>query len=151
MSHGQSLDIGSLLDSEGALIVSLDADGADAAALSRNLYWLTRDDGAARALSAMAPQPVTLSARFEAAGPENHVAVTMTNTGAAPALNLKLTLLDARDERILPAYYSDNYVSLLPGESRVIDIAFPGAAPSGAVHVALRGWNAVATGTRAAH
>jgi hypothetical protein len=151
VSHGQSLDVGALLASEGALIVSLEANGADGAALSRNLYWLTRDDDAARALSAMAPQPITLTARLEPGAPETHVAATVTNAGPAPALNLKLTLLSDKGERILPAYYSDNYVSLLPGESRVVDIAFPNASDAGAVHVALRGWNAVATQTMAVH
>ena len=143
VSHGQSLDVGALLASEGALVVSLEADGPDGAALSRNLYCLTRDDASARTLSAMAPQPITLTARLAPGAPETHVAVTVTDAGPAPALNLKLTLLGDKGERILPAYYSDNYVSLMPGESRVVDIAFPKASGSGAVHVALRGWNAV--------
>ena len=33
--------------------------------------------------------------------------------------------------RILPAYYSDNYVSLLPGESREVDIEYPASADKG--------------------
>jgi hypothetical protein len=54
----------------------------------------------------------------------------------------KLTLLNASDgSRILPAYYSDNYVSLLPGESREIEIVYPGASAKGAATVAVRGWN----------
>ena len=75
----------------------------------------------------------------EGVAADTHLTATLTNTGSAPALNTKLTLLDASGQRILPAYYSDNYVSLLPGETRTIEIAYP-AAPS-APHVALRGWN----------
>lgn len=50
---------------------------------------------------------------------------------------------DPSGARILPAYYSDNYVSLLPGERRVLDIAYAASAAKGAPHVALRGWNTV--------
>lgn len=66
--------------------------------------------------------------------------VTLENTGRVAALAAKLTLLDNQAVRILPAYYSDNYVSLLPGEVRVIEIAHPGQQVAGA-RLSLRGWN----------
>ena len=54
--------------------------------------------------------------------------VELRNTGTTVALANKLTLLNAKDgSRILPAYYTDNYVSLLPGESREIEIEYPAA------------------------
>ena len=37
----------------------------------------------------------------------------------------RLMLLCADGTRILPAYYSDNYVSLLPGEERTITVRAP--------------------------
>jgi len=47
------------------------------------------------------------------------VTIQLTNPASVVSLENKLTLLDAGDKlRILPAYYSDNYVSLLPGQSR---------------------------------
>jgi hypothetical protein len=68
----------------------------------------------------------------------------LENTGPAVALAAKLTLLRASDgERILPAYFSDNYVSLLPGEKRVVEISYPEAKASAAAIVAIRGWNVV--------
>ncbi|MBV8971771.1 MAG: beta galactosidase jelly roll domain-containing protein [Sphingomonadaceae bacterium] len=125
-----------------ALIVALDARDAAGALLSHNLYWLAADDAGWRAIAAMAPQPVTLAVtRGADGGGDGHVAVTLANTGAAPALEAKLTLLDAAGARILPAYYSDNYVSLLPGERRTIDVAFPAGKRPAAI--ALRGWNVV--------
>jgi hypothetical protein len=53
--------------------------------------------------------------------------------------------VNADGSRILPAYYSDNYVSLLPGESREVEIEYPASAASGQPHVNLRGWNLAAT------
>jgi hypothetical protein len=52
---------------------------------------------------------------------------------------VKLTLKDATGARILPAYYSENYVSLLPGEQRTITVGFPAGQAKAAV--GLRGWN----------
>jgi hypothetical protein len=55
----------------------------------------------------------------------------------------KLTLLNGRDgSRILPAYFTDNYLSLLPGESREIEIEYPLNSGTGPAQLAIRGWNA---------
>ena len=132
------LDLAPILAGQGAVIVALDAAAADGTALSHNLYWLARDDAAARALDAMPPQRVSAHARREG----DHVTVDLVNSGTAPALNVKLTLLDRAGARVLPAYYDDNYVSLLPGERRAIAIRYDRGSPA---RVALRGWNAVPT------
>ncbi len=48
---------------------------------------------------------------------------TVTNKGSAVALLVHLQLRNgATGERILPVYYTDNYISLLPGESRRVSI-----------------------------
>jgi hypothetical protein len=52
-------------------------------------------------------------------------------------------MLDEHADRVLPVYYDDNYVSLLPGESRRIEVRCPGGSGRCA-RVALRGWNAEA-------
>jgi hypothetical protein len=80
------------------------------------------------------------------------IAVTLANDTAVPALNAKLTLVDAAGKRILPAYYSDNYVSLLPGERRQLTVRYP-ATVQAEPRLTLRGWNVpegpVAIGARA--
>ena len=54
------------------------------------------------------------------------------------AIETKLTLLKADGTRVLPAYYSDNYVSLLSGEARDVAIEYPAG---GAAQVGVRGWS----------
>jgi hypothetical protein len=67
--------------------------------------------------------------------------VQLKNTGNVPALADKLTLVNAANgERILPAYLSDNYVSLLAGETREIDVEYPTSAGKG-TQFNVRGWN----------
>ena len=48
---------------------------------------------------------------------------TLSNTGSTIALMTHLQLRKAASgDRVLPVYYSDNYVSLLPGEIKTITI-----------------------------
>ena len=68
------------------------------------------------------------------------VEVELTNRGTAVALAAQAVVRDAESRgRVLPAYASDNYVSLLPGERRRIFIEVP--KPTRAVAVELKGWN----------
>ncbi len=48
--------------------------------------------------------------------------ITLTNSGQTPAVMLRLNLKGDDGEQILPVIYSDNYLHLMPGESRTIDI-----------------------------
>jgi hypothetical protein len=141
VAQGPRLDLDGLIAANGAVVVELQAQGRGGPLLSRNVYWLAKDAAGSRELSQMNAQPVSIAAAAAGSGSEAHVTVTLFNAGSAPSLNNKLTLLDAAGARILPAYYSDNYVSLLPGERRVVDIAYPASAAKGAPHVTLRGWN----------
>ena len=51
-----------------------------------------------------------------------HANVTLLNYGNTPAVMLRLNLKGSDGEQILPVIYSDNYLHLMPGESRTIDI-----------------------------
>jgi hypothetical protein len=52
----------------------------------------------------------------------NGNSITITNNGNVPAVMLRLNLKGDDGEQILPVIYSDNYLHLMPGESRTIDI-----------------------------
>jgi hypothetical protein len=108
--------------------------------VSDNLYWWSKQESSLRELDALANVNLTASATMIAASGEREVNIKLGNTGSVPALLVKLTLKDAATgTRILPAYYSENYVSLLPGDTRTITIAFP--AGESKPEIALRGWN----------
>ena len=88
-------------------------------------------------------KPATLAATASAPaveGEDKVVRVSLSNDGQVAALNAKLTLVDGAGKRILPAFYDDNYVALLPGEKRTITIRYP-AATAGTAGVTLEGWN----------
>ena len=51
-----------------------------------------------------------------------HATVTLTNYGNTPAVMVRLNLKGSDGEQILPVIYSDNYLHLMPGESRKINV-----------------------------
>lgn len=124
------------------VLVRLNLTGADGKRISSNFYWLAGKEEDMRKLNTL-PQAV-IGAKVTAGtdGDEKVVTAVLTNNGKQAAIELKLTLEEAAGgERILPAYYSDNYVSLLPGESRTVTIHYPGSAAKGAPALGLRGFN----------
>jgi hypothetical protein len=52
----------------------------------------------------------------------------VSNGSKGVAVAVKLNLRDAAGERILPAYFSDGYFNLLPGEKRIIEVEMPAEA-----------------------
>ncbi|MEH3101283.1 glycosyl hydrolase 2 galactose-binding domain-containing protein [Sphingomonas adhaesiva] len=123
------------------VLVSLKLVDAAGKPVSENFYWRGRDTASYRALEAMAPATLTASAAAPVTdGADKVVTVTLANTGTVPALNAKLTLVDGAGKRILPAYYSDNYVALLPGETKTVTVRYP-ATVAATPALTLRGWN----------
>jgi hypothetical protein len=137
------LDLKPLLAREALVLVKLTLTDSRGATLSDNLYWQGRDAASQRRLVELRPQPIGMTARARKAGEDTQVEVVLTNQGRAASLALKITMLDEHAVRVLPVYYDDNYVSLLPGESRRIEVRCPGGSGRCA-RVALRGWNAEA-------
>lgn len=123
------------------VLVSLTLKDGQGALVSENFYWRGKDTAAYRALNAMPDATVAATAAAAVRdGDDWSMAVTLSNDGAVPALNAKLTLVDGAGKRILPTYYSDNYVALLPGEKKIVTIRYP-ASVTDKPGLTLRGWN----------
>ena len=74
---------------------------------------------------------------------ENTAVVFLDNPSETIAFGIQLSLVKSLDgEEILPAYWDDNYFSLLPGESRTIKVRFnPEDMKSRDVNIILEGSN----------
>ena len=76
-------------------------------------------------------------------GKGNHqYIITLSNNGAAPAVQTRIhTLSSTTHTDILPAFYSDNYFVLMPGESRTVTVEFnPRYLQGGQPVFELSGW-----------
>ena len=86
--------------------------------------------------------PVRLEAAAEMRHPPagGEVAVTVRNPSSHLALQVHLTLVrDADGEELLPVLWEDNYIALMPGETRTVTARFDSAI--GRTTLKLDGWN----------
>jgi hypothetical protein len=138
-----ALDLRPWLERLGLVLVQLNLTDARGSLLSNNLYWQSKDPASQHRLTELSPQPVAMSVRSVRQADGTRIDVLIKNNGNEVALENKITILDAAGKRVLPVYYQDNYVALLPGESRRIEIRCP-TSSGHCARVALRGWNAQA-------
>jgi hypothetical protein len=124
------------------VLVRLNLVSAAGKRISSNFYWLAGKEEDMRKMNTLPQAQVGTKLTTGTDGDEKVVTAVLTNNGKQAAIELKLTLEEAEGgARILPAYYSDNYVSLLPGESRTVVIHYPESAAKGAPALGLRGFN----------
>jgi hypothetical protein len=108
--------------------------------LSDNFYWLAKRDEDNRLLNELPQVTLTGSARRVNTATGTRVELALRNPAKVAALMVKATLRDAAGARILPAFASDGYFSMLPGELRWLSIETP--QPVASMRVTLEGWNA---------
>jgi hypothetical protein len=137
------LDLAPLL-ARGMVLVALELRDEQGELASQNLYWLGAKSESYRELNNLPAVKLSASASSATEGDMVKLTVQLTNPAASATLQNKLTLVNAADNtRILPAYYSDNYISLLPRETRTVTIEYPSTAAHGPAAINFRGWNAV--------
>lgn len=125
--------IDSLRASEG-LFLSVELGGA-----GDNFYWLPDSAGKYTGLETLQKARVAVRVRSIAPGKAE---VTLTNpANQPPAFFVRLSMIDERTrKRILPAFYTDNYISLTPGQTKTITVDWPAASDEWA-GLSLEGWN----------
>lgn len=126
------------LDKKEGVFVSLKILNQKQETLSENIYWLADRDGNYKGLQNMKSAALKINALQKEKG---KIEVTLQNAKGNPvAFFNRIALIDKKSgERILPAFYDDNYVSILPGESKIITVEYTGLQNDLAVEV--YGWN----------
>jgi beta-galactosidase/beta-glucuronidase len=130
--------------------VKLELSDSTGKVLSRNFYWRGAP-GHADDLKALNSLPVarleTIVTRRDQDG-KCLLYVTLRNPGPGVALMAHLQLHAATSgARVLPVYYSENYLSLAPGEERTVTIEADAATLHGeAPKVLVDGWNIAVSG-----
>ena len=98
----------------GAYILRLTLTDGKGQVCSMNDYVNTTVEGDRTSLHDMRQSQVKANATGNS--------ITLTNNSNVPALMIRLNLKGDDGEQILPVIYSDNYLHLMPGESRTIGI-----------------------------
>ncbi|WP_394835730.1 discoidin domain-containing protein [Pendulispora rubella] len=118
----------------------MDAEGN---VLAENTYWRHRTAADMRALNDLPRTKLTVrTSAVRATGTRRELLATVRNQGKSVAAMVRLSLRDRRTgARILPTEYSDNYLWLLPDETRTISLSWDEKA-STAVRVLAEAYNA---------
>jgi exo-1,4-beta-D-glucosaminidase len=93
-------------------------------------------------LNQLLPVHLEASVTAETAGSGDVVRVRLRNPTSHLAFLVKLGIHEeGRDDEVLPVFWEDNYLSLLPGESRVIVAHFPAHELGAHSELDVEGWN----------
>jgi exo-1,4-beta-D-glucosaminidase len=124
-----------------AYFLNLQLSSASGELLSRNFYWLSAKPDVPDfsktewyytplteyadfvALQDLPKATVTASMTVSDAANETAARVTLENTSSGLAFLIRLRLLKGKDgAEVLPVFFDDNYISLLPSEKREITV-----------------------------
>ena len=146
-----------------AYFVDLRLSSAGGHSLSTNFYWLSaRPDVLAdtstwymtpvrsyadfTTLRGIPAAAVTATARFSARAGAGAAQVTLRNVGRSIAFFMRLQVVGRDGAEVVPVLWEDNYLSLLPGETRVVTATYRARDLGGAPpHVVVSGWNVART------
>ncbi|MFA5329881.1 MAG: glycoside hydrolase family 2 TIM barrel-domain containing protein [Prolixibacteraceae bacterium] len=112
--------------------------------LDENFYWLSKSGGDYTQLNEL--KPTSLQAVLVQSDQGEKMLVLNNGTNET-AFFVRLKIVDQdRNELALPVFFSDNYLTVLPGESKEINIdlsLLPEKIKSNSLIIELQGWNVV--------
>jgi Exo-beta-D-glucosaminidase Ig-fold domain len=116
--------------------------------LAQNTDWFhasppPRPDAAYAPLRALAPVKLRASVQGRRWRGEWQMHLKLTNRSPVCAFQVRLQVLDRDGARVTPFYAFDNYLTVLPGHSRLITVATRAARRP--PRIKLPGWNVAAT------
>ena len=136
--------------------IRLDLADQNGKALTSNFYWRSNNSYKSgrtltgpeyegfQDLNKLPNVAVQAQAKQSKRSGRNVTTVTVSNPSKSLAFMVWLRLQDAATSKpIRPAFYDDNFLSLLPGESRAITIEYDGAIKPTQTKLVVDGWNVI--------
>lgn len=107
-----------------------------------NIYWLTTEPKDYRSLSLLPQSNPSVTTKLQKDN-TNYSGKVLIKADSHISFFNRIKVLDKETgKRILPVHYSDNYITLMPGEQREIDIQFPSALPKERIQIIVDSWTA---------
>ena len=92
--------------------------------VSENTYIMGLKDGDYHALTTLQKADVQQQTTVTSTSDTVTALITLRNKSRFPAPFLRLNLKGADGEQILPVVYSDNYITLMPGEQKTVTVSW---------------------------
>ncbi len=118
--------------------------------LSDNFYWRGTEEGDFRALRTLPKVSLEVATNTQRQGSRWILTTELHNVAKQPALMVHLRVVRTKSgDRILPAFYSDNYLALMPGERKTVRTELDNADTRGEnPRIVVEGFNAAGTARR---
>ena len=102
----------------------------------KRAWWLTL-------LLLLMPAHAPAADLYRLTSDNTRITVTLRNPTDGPlAFFNRVSLVDpTTKQRLLPVFYSDNYLSILPGETKTITLDYTPRPGAGTPLISVRGWN----------
>lgn len=116
------------LSAEKGMLLSLQLLDLQKNVISENIYWLPDNNGNYSGLANMHTSNLKVKAHLQTTQTgQRRIAVVLSNPkGGPPAFFNRLSLVNAENKkRILPTFYTENYVTLFPGTDKTVYIDSP--------------------------
>ncbi len=108
--------------------------------LSRNIYWLTTTEKDYKTLNTLPKSKPMVHSSLAKQGDAFKGTVQLTADDHISFFN-RIKVFDKKTgKRILPVHYSDNYITLMPGDSQTITFDFESELPTEQVQIVLESW-----------
>ncbi len=108
--------------------------------LSRNIYWLTTTEKDYKTLNTLPQSKPMVHSSLAKQGNAFKGTVQLTADDHISFFN-RIKVFDKKTgKRILPVHYSDNYITLMPGDSQTVTFDFESELPTEQVQIVLESW-----------
>ena len=109
--------------------------------LTRNIYWLTTTPKDYRTLHELPKSSPDIKTTFTKDG-NTYTGKTVFTADAHIIFFNRIKLFDKQTgKRILPVHYSDNYITLMPGDQQTVTFSFQSELPESQIQVVVEGFN----------
>jgi exo-1,4-beta-D-glucosaminidase len=120
--------------------LKLQDNAADSATVSRNLYWLAPENNYKQLQ--MLPKVKLKVTETDYSKKQDRYTIHVKNPSDTLAFFIHLKAVDKSGDEILPSYWNDNYLSILPHETRSVSVSLRDAPrKKEAYQLVLRGEN----------
>jgi hypothetical protein len=109
--------------------------------LDENLYWLSDKIHSYEKLNELEKVVVNADVKKSV---EGHSVIVISNPGNETAFFIRLKIVNAKNELVLPTFLTDNYFTLLPGEEKQVGLDLKESVNQGnreVLKLVVEGWN----------
>jgi len=108
---------------------------------TNNIYWLTTRPKDYTGLAQLPKSKLSVLSELKSEGSKYSGLIHLKAEDGISFFNRLKIFNKATRRRILPVHYSDNYITLMPGDEQTVNIEFSSSLPASQIEILVEGWN----------